>query len=271
MDPTIPTTREKQLTEPSPSFRRASSIGSEPISPRAVKPSALDGLAEGFSEALDFCRPTDVAVAMHPVLFSEVLSQALGRLSGLRVISCDPGEKGVTRIRKLKPRVLVLDEEDLERAGNLLRHLSQILPTTRILVMAGQSSSTRQQKMLRSGAAGIVEKGAGLEGLARAIASASAGKAEKRHSTGTPKSLHREAFRTERPAYATDGRLTSRECEIAERVGCGLRNRDIALRLNISPETVKSHLNNIFRKLQLDGRIALGILAQSRIDLKKSV
>ncbi len=151
MDPTIPTTREKQLTEPSPSFRRASSIGSEPISPRAVKPSALDGLAEGFSEALDFCRPTDVAVAMHPVLFSEVLSQALGRLSGLRVISCDPGEKGVTRIRKLKPRVLVLDEEDLERAGNLLRHLSQILPTTRILVMAGQSSSTRQQKMLRSG------------------------------------------------------------------------------------------------------------------------
>ena len=53
--------------------------------------------------------------------------------------------------------------------------------------------------------------------------------------------------------------LTHREQQIADACGQGLRNREIASRLNISSKTVKSHLNNIFRKLQLvieiDGRL----------------
>jgi DNA-binding CsgD family transcriptional regulator len=41
--------------------------------------------------------------------------------------------------------------------------------------------------------------------------------------------------------------------------------------LNISVDTVKTHLNNSFRKLELDGRLALGMLVQSRVSPEKNV
>jgi DNA-binding NarL/FixJ family response regulator len=58
--------------------------------------------------------------------------------------------------------------------------------------------------------------------------------------------------------------LTKREVEIVDGVAPGLRNKDIAQQLNISEATVKSHLNAIFRRLKIEGRVALAMLAQER-------
>lgn len=205
---------------------------------------------------------------MHPILFGEVLSEALRRLSGLRVVSCRPGKEGFPRIRELGPRVLVLDEEDLERNGRFLRELGSDGGATRILVMVARSSRAKRENLVRCGAYGVVEKGTGVDGLARAIQTAASGKIWT--GLSAPSASAREGAVTSNfSLFATDRRLTKREWEVAERVGCGLRNREIALRLNITQETVKSHLNNIFRKLQIDGRIALGILARKRIEPRK--
>jgi DNA-binding CsgD family transcriptional regulator len=51
-----------------------------------------------------------------------------------------------------------------------------------------------------------------------------------------------------------DHRLTDREQEILDLVGCGLTNADVAERLWISPATVKKHLDNIYRKLGVSNR-----------------
>ena len=51
--------------------------------------------------------------------------------------------------------------------------------------------------------------------------------------------------------------LTARENEIAGYVAKGLSNREIALHLGISEPTVKSHLTQIFRKLELNDRVGL--------------
>jgi DNA-binding CsgD family transcriptional regulator len=59
--------------------------------------------------------------------------------------------------------------------------------------------------------------------------------------------------------------LTRREQQIADACSRGLRNKEIAARLNISTKTVKSHLNNIFRKLQLDNRVALALQFQPKV------
>ena len=55
--------------------------------------------------------------------------------------------------------------------------------------------------------------------------------------------------------------LSPREQEIVGYVALGLRNAEIARRLAISEETVKTHLNNIFRKLGVRDRVELALYA----------
>ena len=51
--------------------------------------------------------------------------------------------------------------------------------------------------------------------------------------------------------------LTIREQEIVEHIANGLRNKEIADQLNISTVTVKSHLTNIYRKLEVPNRTSM--------------
>jgi DNA-binding NarL/FixJ family response regulator len=51
--------------------------------------------------------------------------------------------------------------------------------------------------------------------------------------------------------------LTPRELEIAERVCRGFRNHRIAQDLKIRPETVKTHVRNIYRKVKVSSKIAM--------------
>jgi len=57
--------------------------------------------------------------------------------------------------------------------------------------------------------------------------------------------------------------LSQRELEILQMVATGARNKEIAVQLNISPSTVKTHLDSIFNKLGVDSRTAaVSIAAQ---------
>jgi len=51
--------------------------------------------------------------------------------------------------------------------------------------------------------------------------------------------------------------LTAREREIVRHVAAGLRNSEIAAKLFISEETVKTHLGNIFKKVAVRDRVQL--------------
>jgi DNA-binding NarL/FixJ family response regulator len=59
--------------------------------------------------------------------------------------------------------------------------------------------------------------------------------------------------------------LTPREAEIAEHVAQGKCDKRIARDLNISPNTVKNHLGNIFKKLQISDRLHLALIYQGVI------
>jgi DNA-binding NarL/FixJ family response regulator len=59
-----------------------------------------------------------------------------------------------------------------------------------------------------------------------------------------------------------ESRLTGRQCEILALVRAGMTNRQVARRLDLSEHTVRSHLNNIFARLDVGSRTA----AVTRVD-----
>jgi DNA-binding NarL/FixJ family response regulator len=58
--------------------------------------------------------------------------------------------------------------------------------------------------------------------------------------------------------------LTTREMEVVRMIANGLRNRQIGDLLLISEGTVKAHLHSIYRKLGLNSRVTLALLARER-------
>jgi DNA-binding NarL/FixJ family response regulator len=208
----------------------------------------------------------DVAVATRPALVRDVLARALGARLGLRVVALGEGagEDTTQRLLELQPRILLIDDS----ASNLeaiIRRLRRASPSTRILVLYTRSDEVALGRFARAGAYGVVQNRSDLATLVRAVEAASQGKACESLSGAAKRPPLRDRKVV---APGADRRLTTREWEVAELIARGLRNKGIAVRLNISVDTVKSHLNNSFRKLKLDGRLALGILARSRLGPK---
>jgi len=70
------------------------------------------------------------------------------------------------------------------------------------------------------------------------------------HAGGIPKPLPQD----ESMALAIAASISPREQEILQSVSIGLSNQEIAARFSISVSTVKTHLENIFRKLGVSNR-----------------
>jgi DNA-binding NarL/FixJ family response regulator len=74
----------------------------------------------------------------------------------------------------------------------------------------------------------------------------------------------------ERPPRPEHRVLSEREVEVAELVGAGATNREIARRLYITEGTAKNHISKILRKLGLRDRTQLALYAVERGWMKQS-
>ena len=225
-------------------------------SPRPPKETTSATLSETAAE------PLAILIAARPALYREILARQLGGESDFRISGQARDEEGIlTILNKEKSRILLLDYEGLgPNAEALIPRLRRAAPATRILLLATRSGDETVERVLRTGASGLVAKQLGFDVLVRAIRAVAAGElwANRRVTARTVEHLAETQTRD-----TFEEQLTSRESEIAEAVGRGLRNKEIARRLQISEKTVKSHLNNIFRKLQVDNRFAVGLYVLS--------
>jgi len=204
-----------------------------------------------------------VAVASEQILFGDVLCCLLDRDPRLKIVGQAHNEGDLTPLLlRERPQALLFDDETSGPDGEqIISRLRRAAPETRILVIASRSNRERVGRVLRAGASGLVGKHLTFEILIRAIHAVARGEvwADRR---ATARVL--EHLSTRLPLV--EDQLTRRELQIAEGVRRGLRNREIASELRISQKTVKSHLNNIFRKLRVDGRatLAQAVAAQER-------
>lgn len=173
----------------------------------------------------------------------------------------------------VQPAIALLDEVLLDEQGNDPRFLKTVLPSDmRFLILAKTLTHQMKLDILRRGAHGYVMISHYTKFLNKAIDELALGGvwAERHvllgiilehrshvfHARDTDYSPARKYFIGTNPIHG----LTDRERTVVKFVGYGLRNKEIARKLDISETTVRLHLNRIYRKLGVTSRLQLGLL-----------
>src|SRR5579864_177573 len=186
-----------------------------------------------------------VIVDNHPLILAGIRA-VLDDADGFEVVGAATHvEDVVPLIDRTLPDVVLLDlqvagSDGLEMLGKIhSRH-----PDLRVIALSAEDSLEKIQVALARGAAGYIVKTINPTDLAPAIRQAVEGTVY--HVVGTPEANDL--------AVARGARLTDRELTIIKAVARGLSNQAIARELWVTEQTVKFHLTNVYRKLNIANR-----------------
>lgn len=173
------------------------------------------------------------------------------------------GNEVVPKTLELNPDILVLNLDMLNLPGpETVRDLMNSAPQVKIMLLTTAISTLEIIEALQFGARGIVLKGELTDHLVPAVHTVAEGDywiggRRVLSLVEVLRDLARKDVLPERKLYS----LTPRELEV---VGCiveGFSNRDIAQQFQLSEETVKRHLSNIFDKIGVSTRLELALFA----------
>lgn len=192
----------------------------------------------------------------HPLILAG-LQYILEREDDCHIVACcRDGEQTLQAVRQHGPDILILDFRLPGKDGwSVLRDLNRESFPGRIVLLTTALDVDEALQAFRHGVHGVVLKEMADQLLVPCIRKVHAGErwVERRSiSSAIDKLLQREAGEQELAKH-----LTPREREIVDWVVRGLNNRDIADKLAISEGTVKIHIHHIYKKLQVQNRLAL--------------
>ena len=164
------------------------------------------------------------------------------------------GRQAVERSRRLKPDVILMDLNMPEMGGiAATRAIKEEDPERVVLALTISEAEEDIVEMVAAGASGYVLKDVDPASLARCIQEAHAGHFQLDDAL-TRQVIMRLGSNLRKPRRHLAEPLTERETEILHMVVEGKGNKAIANRLGLSEGTIKSHLRNIYRKLQVQTR-----------------
>ena len=170
---------------------------------------------------------------------------SLSRAPHIRVVGeAGDGASAVALAERRRPSVVIMDVRMPGMDGlEATKVLAERLPSTSVLIFTAYGERSLLARGLESGAKGYILKEAPQETLLRAIEKVASGDSFVDPAL-VPDFLTRDR----------EGLLTHREREILKLLADGMSNADVASRLFISQETVKSHVRHILAKLEADTR-----------------
>jgi DNA-binding NarL/FixJ family response regulator len=205
-----------------------------------------------------------VALVDDHTLFREGIKKILSLEPDIEIVGeATDGEEVVLLLNRCSPDVLLLDIKMEKMNG--LQLLPQIVgqyPQLRAIVLTAQISQAESVKAIKDGARGIILKHAASEFLIKGIRKVFEGElwADTSTMTRVVESLSQK-YRGDRDLEKDRKELSQREKEVVGLVASGHRNKEIANKLFISEQTVKTHLSNIFQKLEISDRLELALYA----------
>lgn len=153
---------------------------------------------------------------------------------------------------KLQPDVVLMDLQLPGRNGTeCIRELKIQRPETQFLVCTVFEDNERIYDALLAGATGYLLKSSDSGNIVHAIHSVSRGESPM---SGVIARKVIENFTSRKKAKDYYDLLTEREREIIEHLSKGYRYKEIAAKLNLSTETVRTHIRNVYEKLQVGTR-----------------
>jgi len=209
-------------------------------------------------------RPIRIVLADdHPVVRIGVKNMLVEK-DGFEVVGeAADGDEAITSTLELQPDILLLDVQMPRLPGlEAMRAIMNGNAVVKILLLTSTITTQQIIEALHIGARGIVLKDALANHLQAAIRTVYGGDywIGGKRVVNLVSALHDLMQQAAVPQHKTYG-LTPRELEVVGSIVEGCSNRDIAKQFNLSEETVKRHLSNIFDKTGVSTRLELALFA----------
>lgn len=198
-----------------------------------------------------------VVVDDHPLFRSGVVG-SLQATGDIAVVGEAADCRGALRaVQETMPDLVLLDITMPGGGLTAAREISASSPSTRIVMLTVSEDEDDLLEALKVGAQGYVLKGVSARELTQVIRLVNGGQVYV--SPGLAWGVLREMSQPREVDTLAD--LSAREREVLERVGEGLSNQEIGLRLGLAEKTVKHYMTNILSKLQVRSRVEAALLA----------
>lgn len=204
--------------------------------------------------------PINIVIADDHNMVREGIKQLLELDGDIKVIAeASDGYECLSVIEEKKPDVLLLDINMPNMNGlQVLEKIKQNKINVKVLILTIHNEVEYLEKAKRIGVEGYVLKDSDSTILKKAVYTVYGGNTYIQNSMATMLKEREEKFKTFRGEYNV---LTKREIEVLKLLAEGLFNKEIACKLLISEKTVKNHVSNIFKKLDVSDRTQAAVYA----------
>jgi len=174
-------------------------------------------------------------------------------------------------IEVMPPDVAIVDVDSATDSGlNLANRIKQITPNTALIVMASNTDDEQLFKVIKSQASAYLSKDIDSEGLIKTVRRVASGEHPINDSLNNRPKVAAHILNQFQEMYQEQevenliSPLTTRETEIVEYMSKGFANKQIAVKLNISEQTIKNHVTSILTKLDANARTEAVVKAIKR-------
>lgn len=203
--------------------------------------------------------PVNIIIIDDHSLVREGIKQLLELDGDIKVIGeAGNGEEGIELIQTTNPDVVLLDINMPTMNGlQMLQKMKEYKLEVKVLILTIHNEIEYLAKAVEIGVNGYVLKDSDSEILKKAIFTVHEGETYIQPNLA-PLLNEKISFQEENVAIND---LTKREVEVLKLLAEGLFNKEIAYKLSISEKTVKNHVSNIFRKIEVFDRTQAAVFA----------